>query len=66
MFDVRYHALSLVAVQVALGAFTVLTGKDVVVTTAHVVTGALLLGAAVALSISSVLIHGASAAQRPS
>ena len=35
---------ALVAVQIALGAFTVLTRKSVAVTTAHVATGALLLG----------------------
>ncbi len=43
-----------VAAQIALGAATVLTGKSVVVTTAHVATGALLLGSTLAFGISSL------------
>ena len=39
----------LVVVQIGLGAATVLTGKSVLVTTAHVAAGALLLGGTVAL-----------------
>lgn len=46
--------LFLVAVQIALGAFTVLSRKAVPVTTAHVVTGALLLGSTVALCLASL------------
>jgi cytochrome c oxidase assembly protein subunit 15 len=45
---------SLVAIQIALGAATVLTGKDVIVTTAHVATGALILGSTLAFGISSL------------
>jgi len=42
---------ALVLAQVALGALTVLSRKNVAITTAHVVTGALLLGTSVALSL---------------
>lgn len=42
---------SLVLVQVALGAATVLSRKSVPITTAHVATGALLLGTALALCL---------------
>jgi cytochrome c oxidase assembly protein subunit 15 len=42
----------LVPAQVALGALTVLSRKDVAITTAHVATGALLLGTSLALSLS--------------
>lgn len=42
---------SLVLAQIALGAATVLSGKSVAITTAHVATGALLLGTTIALSI---------------
>jgi cytochrome c oxidase assembly protein subunit 15 len=45
---------SLVLVQVALGAATVLSGKAVAITTAHVATGALLLGTALALSLGAM------------
>ncbi|MDQ5858113.1 MAG: COX15/CtaA family protein [Acidobacteriota bacterium] len=44
---------SLVLVQIALGAATVLSGKAVAITTAHVATGALLLGTAIALSLGT-------------
>jgi cytochrome c oxidase assembly protein subunit 15 len=44
----------LVAVQIALGAFTVLSGKAVAVTTAHVATGALLLGIALTFTLASL------------
>jgi cytochrome c oxidase assembly protein subunit 15 len=44
---------AVVFAQIALGAFTVLSGKQFLVTTAHVATGALLLGASLALSILS-------------
>jgi cytochrome c oxidase assembly protein subunit 15 len=44
----------LVAVQIALGAFTVLSGKAVAVTTAHVATGALLLGTALTFTLASL------------
>jgi heme a synthase len=43
----------LVAVQITLGAFTVLTRKAVPVTTAHVATGALLLGTTLAFTLAS-------------
>jgi heme A synthase len=41
-------------VQIALGALTVLSRKDVILTTAHVATGALLLGSALVLCLSSL------------
>jgi heme a synthase len=44
---------TLVLAQIALGALTVLSRKNVAITTAHVVTGALLLGTSVALSLGS-------------
>jgi heme a synthase len=48
---------ALVVAQIALGAATVLTRKDVLVTTAHVATGALLLGSALALGLSSLAVE---------
>ena len=45
---------ALVAVQIALGALTVLTRKSVAVTTAHVATGALLLGSTLAFGLGSL------------
>lgn len=45
-------ALSVCA-QIALGALTVLSKKDVILTTAHVATGALVLGVSLALAIGS-------------
>jgi cytochrome c oxidase assembly protein subunit 15 len=45
---------ALVLSQITLGAATVLTGKDVVLTTAHVATGALLLGSTVAFGFVSL------------
>ena len=45
---------TLVVLQIALGATTVLSRKGVAVTTAHVATGALLLGTAVALAVGSL------------
>jgi cytochrome c oxidase assembly protein subunit 15 len=47
----------LVVTQIALGALTVLTGKSVLITTAHVATGALLLGSCVALSIGALALE---------
>jgi cytochrome c oxidase assembly protein subunit 15 len=48
-------ALALIVVaQVALGAVTVLSHKNVAVTTAHVATGALLLGTVVAIAVGSL------------
>jgi heme a synthase len=47
----------LVVAQIALGAMTVLTGKSVLVTTAHVATGALLLGTSVALAIGALALE---------
>ena len=45
--------LGLVAVQIALGALTVLTRKSVAITTAHVATGALILGTALTFTLAS-------------
>jgi cytochrome c oxidase assembly protein subunit 15 len=44
---------ALVLAQIALGALTVLSRKNVAITTAHVATGALLLGTSVALSFGT-------------
>jgi cytochrome c oxidase assembly protein subunit 15 len=44
---------TLVPAQIALGALTVLSRKGVAITTAHVATGALLLGTSLALSLGS-------------
>ena len=44
----------LVAAQIALGAATVLSGKDVLLTTAHVATGALVLGTTLTFGICSL------------
>jgi len=44
----------LVPVQIALGALTVLSRKNVAITTAHVATGALLLGTSIALALSGM------------
>jgi cytochrome c oxidase assembly protein subunit 15 len=44
---------SLVVVQIGLGALTVLSRKDVALTTAHVVVGALVLGSSLALALQS-------------
>ena len=43
--------LSLVCVQLTLGAFTIWTAKSVMVTTFHVVTGALVLGSSLVLTL---------------
>jgi len=54
--DLRRASLAmagLVLIQIALGALTVLSKKDVVLTTAHVATGALLLGTALLFAIVS-------------
>ena len=48
---------ALVVVQVALGAMTVLSGKSVAITTAHVATGALLLGSTVALGVGALALE---------
>jgi len=45
---------ALVLTQITLGAATVLTGKAVLVTTAHVATGALLLGSTIVFGLSSL------------
>ena len=47
----------LVATQIVLGASTVLSRKDVVVTTAHVAVGALLLAGTLTLSLSSLAVE---------
>jgi heme A synthase len=46
----------LVVAQIALGAATVVSGRDVLVTTAHVATGALLLGSSLAWSLSALAV----------
>ncbi len=43
--------------QITLGALTVLTGKSVAVTTAHVATGALLLGSTLALGVGALALE---------
>ncbi len=48
---------ALVLVQISLGAATVLTGKAVIVTTAHVATGALLLGSTIAFGFASLAVE---------
>jgi cytochrome c oxidase assembly protein subunit 15 len=45
---------AVLVLQIGLGAATVLSRKNVAVTTAHVATGALLLGTAVALAVGSL------------
>ena len=59
-----FFLASLVLVQIALGAATVLSGKSVAITTAHVATGALLLGSAVALSLGALAGPRRSLAER--
>jgi cytochrome c oxidase assembly protein subunit 15 len=44
---------SLVVLQIALGGLTVLSRKDVLITTGHVVAGALMLAASLALALAS-------------
>ena len=44
----------LVAVQITLGALTVLTGKHYVINSLHVVTGAMVLGTSLVLTLRSV------------
>ena len=44
---------SLVLLQIALGGLTVLSRKDVLITTGHVAAGALMLGASLALALAS-------------
>lgn len=48
----------LVAVQVTLGAATVLTGKAVIPTTAHVATGALILASTLAFGLGALAAEG--------
>ena len=55
----------LVATQITLGALTVLTGRDVAINTAHVVTGALLLATSLVLSLRTVRARFASSASAP-
>jgi heme a synthase len=47
----------LVVAQIALGAMTVLSGRSVLITTAHVATGALLLGSMVALGVGALALE---------
>jgi heme a synthase len=53
-----YAFIALLFIQISLGAFTVLTRKSVVITTAHVATGALLLVTSVLLSLNAVKLYG--------
>ncbi|HKF41499.1 MAG TPA: COX15/CtaA family protein [Thermoanaerobaculia bacterium] len=46
--------IGLVCVQITLGALTVLTHKSVAITTAHVATGALILGTALAFTLATL------------
>jgi len=46
--------IGLVCVQITLGALTVLTRKSVAITTAHVATGALILGTALAFTLATL------------
>jgi cytochrome c oxidase assembly protein subunit 15 len=48
---------ALVVVQIALGALTVLSGKSILVATAHVATGALILASTVALSVGALALE---------
>ncbi len=48
---------ALVTIQIALGAATVLSGKSVAFATAHVATGALLLGSTLAFGISALSVR---------
>ena len=54
--------LILVGIQLALGAFTVWTEKSVIVTTAHVANGALILGTSLLLTLRA---YGMAANRRP-
>lgn len=56
--------LALVALQIGLGATTIWTGKAVLPTTAHVATGAAILGASVALALKLRQGSGGSAPAR--
>ena len=53
----RRRSAVLVLLQIALGAMTVLTAKSVLITTAHVATGALLLGSTVALGVGALALE---------
>jgi cytochrome c oxidase assembly protein subunit 15 len=57
-----YAMTGLLIAQIALGALTVLTGKSVGITTAHVATGALLLAAAALASLRAIRLWGFPAA----
>jgi cytochrome c oxidase assembly protein subunit 15 len=59
--------VSLVLLQVALGGLTVLSRKDVLITTGHVAAGALILGTSLALALASSRagVGAALAAARP-
>src|SRR5207302_9935288 len=56
--------LALVAIQVTLGALTVWMAKAVLPTTAHVLTGALILGASFLLTLRAYVMVGQSASAR--
>ena len=60
-----YILSGLVAVQILLGALTVLSRKAVEVTTAHVAVGAVLLVACLLLSLHAVRVFGPRPRQQP-
>ncbi|MFI5253683.1 MAG: heme A synthase [Bacteroidota bacterium] len=53
-----YAFVALVCIQISLGAFTVLSRKSVDITTAHVVTGALLLVTSVLTTLNAFKLYG--------
>ena len=63
LFRPALAMLILVSIQVTLGALTVWTAKAVIPTTAHVATGALVLGISVLLSLRAFIMSGAREAQ---
>lgn len=60
-----YRLTGLLIVQIALGSLTVLTGKNVVITTAHVAAGALLLVCTVLAALRSIRLWGFPVARIP-
>ena len=60
-----YALTGLLIVQIVLGAMTVLTGKSVVITTAHVATGALLLVTTMLLALRAIRLWGFPLARAP-
>ena len=50
-------SLALVAVQITLGAFVVLTGKNEIINTLHVATGAIVLGTSLFLTLRAFRVR---------